>query len=194
MRRESLILNQPDSASAQFIFGGSITQAGGDERYSGIDLQFLVQPFTANVYMLQDGGRVDLPVPSGNAVTNSLAFLVRVRSAGADIANGDIRFFTRDLGNVYSDLAVNVAAGGQTTVFLGPGQDSNVNSGDSTLYAAILADLTVETGSFTDNANNGNGIQDYDVRVTVASGRSRAIVSIALSLRLDISFTPLMFG
>jgi len=169
-----------DDASAQFIFGGSITQAGGDERYSGIDLQFLVQPFTANVYMDQGGSRVDLPVPSGNSITNSLAFLVNVRSGGTDIANGDIRFYTRDLGNVYSDLAVNVAAGGQTTVFLGPGQDSNVDAADGTTYAAVLADLTVETGSFTNNANNGNGSQNYDVRVTVAGGRSPVEVYQAL--------------
>ena len=169
-----------DDASAQFIFGGSITQLGGDERYSGIDLQFLVTPFTANVYMDQDGTRVDLPVPTGNSVTDSLSFLVKVREAGADIASGDLRFYTRDLGNVYSDLAVNVAAGGQTTVFLGPGQDSNVNAADGAIYAAILADLTIELGSFTDDANNGNGVQNYDVRVTVGNSRTPAEVYQAL--------------
>jgi len=161
-----------DAASAQFITGGSITQDGGDTRYSGIDLQFLVQPFVADVYMDQGGTRVDLPVPSGNTVTDSLSFLVLVRTGGADIAGGDIRFFTRGLGNVYSDLAVNVSAGGETTVFLGPGNDANVDAAQAAAYALILADLTITSGNFSSDANNGNGPQNYDIRVAVANSRT----------------------
>ena len=160
-----------DPDSAKFITGGSITQDGGQTRYSGVDLQFLVTPFTSNVYMLQDGSRVDLPVPSGNTVTDSLSFLVLVRENGVDIDNGDLRFYTRDSGFAYSDLAVNVASGGLTTVFLGPGADSNVDASEEATYAAILSDLDINFGSFQFDVNNGNGSQNYDVEVTVNNGR-----------------------
>lgn len=169
-----------DDASAQFIFGGSITQADGDERYSAIDLQFLVQPFTADVYMDQGGNRVDLPVPSGNEVTNSLQFLVKVREAGVDIASGDIRFLTRSLGFVYSDLLVNVSAGGQTTVFLGPGDDSAVDPADAATYQEILNDISITTGIFSSDANNGNGSRDYDIEIGVTNGRTPVEVYQAL--------------
>jgi len=161
-----------DDATAQFITGGSITQDNGDTLYSGIDLQFLVQPFTADVYMLQNDARVDLPVPSGNAVTDSLSFLVKVKSAGALIDSGDLRFYTRVLGNTGSDLAVNVSGGGSTTVFLGPGSDANVDNAAGATYAAILADLTIAFGSFSFDVNNGNGAQSYDAQVTVSNDRT----------------------
>lgn len=161
-----------DAASAFYLTDGSITQDGGDTQFSGIDLQFLVQPFTADVYMDQDGARVDLPVPSGNSVTDSLSFLVKVRENGALIDNGALRFYTRVLGNTGSDLAVNVAAGGLTTVFLGPGNDANVNAADAATYEDILADLTVSFGSFSFDVNNGNGAQNYDAQVTVTNDRS----------------------
>lgn len=161
-----------DAASAQFLTNGTITQAGGDTRYSGIDLQFLVTPFTADVYMEQDGARVDLPVPTGNTVTDSLSFLVLVRDGGADIDNGNLHFYTRGLGNAYSDLQVNVANGGLTTVFLGPGADANVDSADGATYAAILADLTITFGSFQFDVNNGNGVRDYDVQIDISNSRT----------------------
>jgi len=183
-----------DDASVQFVTDGTITQAGGATVYAGVDLQFLVTPFTADVYTLQDGLRADLPVPSGNTVTDSLSFLVKVRDGGTLVDNGDVRFYTRVLGNSYSDLAVNLANGGLTTVFLGPGADANVDAGSGAAYAAILSDLTITFGTFQFDVNNGNGLQDYDVQVAVSNSRTPLEVFQALQYATRDGSTDLLNG
>jgi hypothetical protein len=100
-----------DDASAQFIYDGSITQAGGATIYDGVQ----VFGNASIISVIQNGVRIDddfwnyanMKTAVADAASSTThRFLIKVRSNGADIDGRRILGTQRELGTTYTEFFI----------------------------------------------------------------------------------------
>lgn len=127
-------LNINDATSQWFKFG-SIEQNAGDDLYTGLKvIGSLVA--SSPIYLLQNNTKItkywaDADVDAGFQV------LVKAKTAGVLIDDGDVTAYSRKYGQTYSHFDANLAAGGEQAAALATSLDNNVNI--ATITPAIAA-------------------------------------------------------
>jgi hypothetical protein len=179
-----ITLNSPyniDDDAAENLYNGSITQNGGDEVYSGLQILGAVNNTSTQIMVMQDTNLYQFtPTPAspfwgdqstggynGNAAAGILAqFLVKSRVNGVDINQKKIRCQARHWGDTYDffdvtlGTGISVAALGTT-----PDPQNDTAQATVTLYADVLnsgGTANAPTGGFqTIDLGNGAGAQPY---------------------------------
>lgn len=124
-----------DDTTAEYIYGGSIIQAGGDTIYDGIQV---IAAEGCHVEIVQDGAIIATDfwnsIPNGETekginrdVANGISarFMVKVRDSGADIDGRRLILQTREWGKTYSEFKVNGTGRGINVVPLTYSDDLN---------------------------------------------------------------------
>lgn len=145
-----------DDTVAEHLYGGSIIQANGDVIYDGVQV---IAPAGTNVQIIQNGARVtndfwnSTPFGAGSPglnpdVANGLShrFMVKVRSAGADIDGRRLLVQTRDWGRQYSEFRINGTSRGINVAALSAATDLNNQTAAGTV--AGWSDITNLTAGY----------------------------------------------
>lgn len=152
-----------DDDAAQYINFGSVKQANGDVQYSGLKTIGGIVA-ASPVYVVQNGNKLTKFWANGH-----IQILVKVRTAGAFIDNGDVSAFSRKWGQTYSHFDVNLAAGGETSAALSTALDSAITLTE-VQAAALSAKVTITIGDTTQDLGNGNGGKLYKGTIALSGG------------------------
>lgn len=132
-----------DDTTAEYIYGGSIIQTGGDVIYDGVQV---VANSACHVEIVQNGaiiandfwnndhaatGIKGINPDSANGI--SARFMVKVRTAAADIDGRRLLFQTREWGKTYSEFKVNGTGRGVNVVPLTYADDLNNTTASGTV-------------------------------------------------------------
>lgn len=158
-----------DDNAAEFLYAGSITQAGGDVVYSGLRVLGAVNNVNTQLEVVQDGALYDTGSPfwgdqstggyNGNAAAGILMrVLIKSRVGGADIDRKNIRVQARHWGDTYDFFNVTLGQG-ESVAAIGTTPDAQ----NDTLQATVTAytHVTNTEGFQTIDLNNGNGAREY---------------------------------
>jgi hypothetical protein len=132
-----------DDDAAKYINFGSVAQASGATLYTG--LKSIGTPLVAGspVYVVQNGAKLTTYWPNGH-----IQVMVKAKTGGSLIDNGDVRVFSRKYGQTYADFLTNLAAGGEQ-----PAAISTALTDWTTLNeagaAALSAKVTITPGDVT---------------------------------------------
>lgn len=103
-----------DDTAAQYLYDGSVTQDGGDEMYAGIVVVGVVEAGTQiqciqnnTVYTSFWGVGINAD-PTENIISR---MIIKVKTGGAFINNGRLRFQAREYGDTYSEFALTAGEG-----------------------------------------------------------------------------------
>lgn len=174
-----------DDTAAEFLFGGSITQADGDTVYSGLRVLGAVNTAATQLMVIQDGdlyqftttdtapfwGNQSAGGYNGNAAAGILfRVLIKSRENGADFDNKRVRVQARHyvgtVGDTYDFFNVQLGQG-ESVAAIGttPDPQNNTNQATVTAYADVLngaSPANAPVGGFqTIDLGNGNGPQPY---------------------------------
>jgi hypothetical protein len=132
-----------DDTAAEHLYGGSIIQSGGDEIYDGLQVLANEGCF---VEIVQNGSIIANDfwnsVPDGESVPGlnrdvangiSARFLIKVRTAAADIDGRRLICQTREFGYTYSEFKINGTGRGVTAVPLTYALDLNNETAEGTV-------------------------------------------------------------
>jgi hypothetical protein len=152
-----------DDTAAEHIYDGSIIQSAGAVIYDGIKI---LSPIGTKVQFLQNGAALaddwwnmdgGLNFDAANGVSHN--FMIKVRTAGADIDGRRLVATTRTFGNVYAEFKVNGTTRGINVVALSTGADLN-----NTTVAGTVATWNTIT-NLTEGYNgidvNNNGSDEF---------------------------------
>ena len=123
-----------NDATSQFLYDGSIVQKGGDEIYDG-----LVVIAAAGMYLdvIQNGAlATNFWTTAWNAdATNGIShrFMLKVRTAAADIDGRRLIGTTREFGYTYSEFKINGTARGNNVMALTYATDLNNKTAEGTV-------------------------------------------------------------
>lgn len=97
-----------DANAAKYVNYGSVSQLAGAELFTG--LKSIGTPLVAGspIYVVQAGTKLTTYWANGH-----IQIMVKCKTAGALIDNGDVRVFSRKYGQTYADFLTNLAAGGE---------------------------------------------------------------------------------
>jgi len=114
--QQIIALNSPyniDDDAAEQLYGGSITQSGGNTVYSGLKVIGSVNSASTELLIVQNGALVTSWWSTGiNTADGSLnRIVIKSRDAGADIDGKLIRVMARELGDTYAEFAVTLGEG-----------------------------------------------------------------------------------
>ena len=157
-----------DATTAEYFNFGSIQYAGTDDLYTGV--KTIGSPLVAGspMYVVQNGSKLTSFWPDGH-----IQIMVKAKTAGVNIDNGDIRIFSRKYGQTYGDFAANLIAGGEQ-----PAAISTATTADWTplnLAAALaLTGISIVVGTTAFDTGDGNGSQNYEGTITLSGGRTIA--------------------
>ncbi|MBW2032040.1 MAG: hypothetical protein JRI94_00385 [Deltaproteobacteria bacterium] len=161
-----------DDDAAEYFYGGSVKQDGGDTLYSGLIIWGAVNNSTTQIQVIQDGILYDGSSPfwgdqsgggyNGSAVDGILMrILVKSRVAGADINQKKCVVQARSWGDSYDFFNVTLSQG-EATGALGTTPDAQNNIAIGTVQAWAGGDIpTNAEGWQTIDINNGDGAQPY---------------------------------
>lgn len=154
-----------DDTAAQHLYGGSIIQSGGAEIYDGIQV---VAPAGVYVYVMQNGAVVtpNFWTTGLNAVAAqgiSHQFMIKVRTAGADIDGRRLIFMTREFNKTYLEYTVNGSGRGVNVVpFTGWGDDNFNQTAIGSMTGAPYTNVALDTaGYFAQDTNNDTTNEFY---------------------------------
>jgi hypothetical protein len=153
-----------DDDAAQYLNFGSISQSSGNVLYTG--LKTIGSPLVAAspMYVVQNGSKLTKFWPNGH-----IQILVKGKTGGAFIDNGDVRAFSRKYGQTYGDFAANLVAGGEQ-----PAAISTASTDWTPLnLAAALAlstKVTITIGDHNKDTGDGNGSKAYKGTITLSNG------------------------
>lgn len=132
-----------DATLAEHLYGGSIIQAGGDEIFDGLQV---IAPSGAHVEVVQAGALIagDFwnSVPFGETAKGlnpdpangiSHRFMVKVRTAGADVDGRRLLIQTREFGFTYSEFKINGTSRGINVAALTYAADLNNATAEATV-------------------------------------------------------------
>jgi hypothetical protein len=145
-----------DDATAQYFYDGSIVQKNGDEIYDGL---IVIAAQGMYLQIIQDGALVtnfwegDPPNGYNQDVANGIShrFMLKVRTAGADIDGRRLIGTTRELGKTYSEFKINGTSRGNNVMALAYSTDLNNATDESTI------------SGWTDITNTTEGYKLMDV-------------------------------
>lgn len=178
-----ITLNSPyninDSAS-EHLYGGSITQNGGDEIYSGLRVLGAVNDPNTQIDIIQNNSVFQGDNPfwgdqssggfNGDAINGILMrCLIKSRTGGADIDGKRIRVQARQWGDTYDFFNVTLGQGEAVAAI-----STTPDAQNDTLRATVAAyNHVVNTEGFqTIDLNNGNGAREYYSKWTFDSDTS----------------------
>lgn len=158
-----------DDTTAEYIYGGSIIQAGGDVIYDGVQV---VANSACHVEIVQNGaiiandfwnndhaatGIKGINPDSANGI--SARFMVKVRTAAADIDGRRLLFQTREWGKTYSEFKVNGTGRGVNVVPLTYADDLNNTTASGTV--ATWTTITNVTAGYNGIDVNNDAADEY---------------------------------
>lgn len=160
-----ITLNAPyniDDTAAQRFFNGSVSQAGGDTLYSGLQVLGTVNSGTTELQIVQNNTILTSHWGTGKNVDAAnnilLQIMVKSRDAGADIDGKRVRVFAREWGDSYAEFNVTLGQGVSVAAITTLADDFNVTAIGT---IAAIADISNVEGYQTIDLNNGNGAQPY---------------------------------
>lgn len=151
-----------DDASSEHLYDGSIIQAGGAVVYDG----FVVIGASNNIQILQDGAVLaddwwnengGLNPDTANGVSHR--FMLRVRTAGADIDGRRIISTSRNFGFTYSEFRINGTARGNNVIALTQSTDLNNQTVEGT--AATWTDIVNDSQGYIGIDASGDGVNEF---------------------------------
>ena len=124
-----ITLNAPyniDDSTAEHIYGGSITQSGGDVIYSGLQVIGSVFSPSTELQIVQNNTLLTNYWSTGLNTSDGslLRIVVKSRTGGADIDGKRIRVQARELGDTYAEFEVTLGQG-QSVAAISTQQDLN---------------------------------------------------------------------
>ncbi|MCK5610877.1 hypothetical protein KAR91_53885, partial [Candidatus Pacearchaeota archaeon] len=161
-----------DDDAAEYFFGGSIEQDGGDTLYSGLIIYGSVDDPNTQIQIIQDHALYDGAVPfwgdqstggyNGNATAGILMrCLVKSRVFGADINQKKIRVQARAWGDSYDFFSVSLGVA-EAVGSLGATPDAQNDIAIATVQAWAGGDIPTNTEGWQQiDINNGDGVQPY---------------------------------
>ena len=165
----SVVFNIDDTA-AQFINFGSIKQDSANVQYSGLKtIGGIVAGST--IYLMQANAKYDGASPFWGANSGHIQILVKVKTGGSLIDNGNVTAFSREWGQTYSHFDVNLAAGGETSAALATAVDSNITLTEAQA-AALSANVSITFGDTSQDLGNGNGSKLYKGTIALSNNIS----------------------
>ncbi len=131
-----------DATMAEHLYNGSITQASGAERYSGLVVVGSVNSGSTQLQIVQNNVLLTNYWGTGlnaDAANNILLrILVLTRTGGADIDGGRVRVQARELGDTYSEFVSTLGLGNGTAAILTT-QDLNNQTAIGTIAAFTIS-------------------------------------------------------
>ena len=164
-----------DDTMAEHLFAGSITQAGGDTVYSGLQVLGAVNDANTQLMVIQDHalypftgtpaapfwGTQSAGGYNGNATSGILMrCMIKTRQNGADIDGKRVRVQARHWGDTYDFFNVTLGQG-ESVAAIGTTPDAQ----NDTLQATVTAYSDVLNSGGTANAPTG-GYQTIDLNNT----------------------------
>lgn len=166
-----------DDEVSQHLYGGSVTQAAGDEVFSGLQVLGALNNSATTLRIAQNGAMLSSfwGDQSGGGLNGDAAqgvlmrCLIKSRTGGADIDGKRIRVQARHWGDSYAYFNVTLGLGEsvaaiQTT----PDAQNTTAQGTVTAYTHV----TNTEGFQSIDLNNGNGAQPYYAQWTFGADTS----------------------
>jgi hypothetical protein len=156
-----------DDDAAKYINFGSIQQGGTNVLYTGV--KSIGTPLVANspVYLVQNTNKLTVYWPNGH-----IQIVVKAKTGGALIDNGDIRAFSRKYGQTYADFSANLVAGGEQPVAI---STATTDWTPLSLAAALaLSGIVITVGDTSQDTGDGSGTKLYKGTITLSGGRTIA--------------------
>lgn len=158
-----------DATLAEHLYGGSIIQAGGDEIFDGVQV---IAGSGAHVEIQQNGAMIGNDfwnsIPFGTGIkglnpdaSNGIAsrFMLKVRTAGADIDGRRFILITREFGFTYSEFKINGSSRGINVAALTYAQDLNNATAEATV--ATWSDVTNLTEGYNGIDVNADSTNEF---------------------------------
>jgi hypothetical protein len=159
------------SKASEYIYGGSIIQGGGTDIWDGIKVVANPGCYTD---VIQNGARVTADfwnnTPNGasfrglnpdSTTGTAMQFMLKVRTAGADIDGKKVLFQTREWGKTYSEFKIPGTGRGVNVVPLTYADDLNNTTAAGTVATwSTIANLTAGFNTI-DVDNNGTPEEYY---------------------------------
>jgi hypothetical protein len=153
-----------DDSAAQYINFGSISQDSGNVLYTGV--KSIGSPLVAGspVYIVQNASKLTSYWADGH-----IQIMVKGKTGGALIDNGDIRAFSRKYGQTYADFSANLVAGGEQPVAISTSV-TDWTTLDEIGAAALSAKIAITVGDTTQTTGDANGLKLYKGTITLSGG------------------------
>ena len=145
-----------DDDLAEYLYDGSIVQAGGDTIYDGI-VNFgnasFINVVQSGSIVAEDFWNSYTPVGFNGDTTAGIShrFLVKVRDGGADIDGRRLLGMAREFGNTFSEFAINGTTRGNNVLALSESTDLNNSTDEATV------------SGWTQITNQNEGFTSFDV-------------------------------
>jgi|TARA_Y100000310_G_scaffold127563_1_gene126699 hypothetical protein len=155
-----------DDTAAQYLYGGSISQNGGNTLYSGLQIIGSVNNSSTALQVIQNNAKLtsfwgdqSSGGYNGDSAAGILArFLVKTRDAGSDIDGKRVRVQARHWGDSFDFFNATLGVGENVAAL------STQADGQNDTAVGIVGAYTHVTnteGFQTIDLNNGNGAQEY---------------------------------
>jgi hypothetical protein len=153
-----------DDTAAQHLYGGSIIQTGGAEIWDGINI---AAPAGVYVYVLQSGANLTPNFwttglnPDANAGL-SHQFMLKVRTAGADIDGRRMIFVTREFNYLYQEYIVNGSGRGINVVPFPTWKADTFNQvAAGSMTSSPYSDVALDTVGYFAQDTNQDTVDEY---------------------------------
>lgn len=172
-----------DDTAAEHIYDGSIIQNGGDDIWDGVvnfgNVTYII--IHQNGAVLNDttnfwnsyaaDGVADFKFPPNNTQAGvSHNFLVKVRTAGADIDQRYLLGLSREFGNTYAEFQIQGTSRGNNVLALSEANDLNNNTASGTVGTWDKFANDSEGYDNTQNVDGLGGVEEYYSRWDIDTG------------------------
>ena len=180
-----------DDATSQWFKFGSVEQSAGAELYTGLKvIGSLVA--SSPIYITQSDTKLTKYWHDSD-VNTAFQILVKAKTAGALIDNGDVAVFSRKFGQTYSHFDANLAAGGEQAAALGTSLDNNVSI-SAAAAEAIFGTITIAVGDTNKDLGGGQGSKLHKGTITLNGSTTLAQAYQALMWACSESSTATLNG
>ena len=158
-----ITLNAPfniDDTAAQYLYNGSITQAGGDTIYAGLTVVGSVVTGTElqvvqNNAVLTSHWSTGKNTDAGNNILNRV--LIKVRANGTDIDGRRVRVFAREYSDSYAEFSLTMGLGNNVAAIFTSDDPFNTTASGTV------------SGYYGSTVTNTEGYQSYDLTTTAST-------------------------
>lgn len=165
------------------MFGGSIAQtagAGGDTKYSGLDVQVTSPNALSQPVVIQYDKATGLPAAitdkwsnawNPDSIAGNVRIMVKTRENGVDIDGRRVRGKLLEFGDTYFEGGTTLGDA-TTSLALFSSTDGNNQTAVGTVAGSPYNTVILTDGHQTINYNNGNGATDFGLSVDYGSASS----------------------